>query len=117
MLRSWESIEVISVNVPDSAKRRFKVGEKFIAEVVLDLNEISPEDIGIDVIFGQKEMDEVNKIVFKNEMELVSKDKNSVTYRSEIFMTRSGVFDYAFRMYPKNAMIPHRQDFHLVRWI
>ena len=117
MVRGWESIEVISVNVPDSNIRSFKLGEKFVAEIVLDLNEISPNDIGIEVIFGQKEMDEVKNIISKYEMEQIHSDNNIVTYKTHVFVTRSGVFDYAFRMYPKNPLLPHRQDFNLIKWL
>ncbi len=117
MVRGWESIEVVSVNVPDSNRHPFKLGEKFIAEITLDLNEISPDDIGIEVIFGHKIMEEVKNITSKYEMKIVKTKDNIVTYKSEIFATRSGVFDYAFRMFPKNPMLPHRQDFNLVRWI
>jgi len=117
MVRGWESIEVIAVHVPDSSKRPFKLGEKFVAEVTLDLHEISPEDIGIEVIFGQKVHDEVKEIFYKNEMERVREVENVVTYKTQIFVTRSGVFDYALRMFPKNQMLPHRQDFDLIKWI
>jgi phosphorylase/glycogen(starch) synthase len=117
MIRGCESIEVVSVNMPDSSQRPFKLGERFVAEIVLDLNEISPNDIGIEVIFGQKEMDEVKEIFYKNEMEIVKVEDRQVTYRTQIFITRSGVFDYSFRMFPKNPLLPHRQDFNLTRWI
>jgi len=32
-------------------------------------------------------------------------------------MNRAGNFRYAFRMFPKNEDLPHRQDFCYVRWI
>jgi len=117
MVRGWESIQVVSVNFPDSTKRPFKLGEKFVAEICLNLNELSPEDIGIEVLFGHKEMDEVKEIFYNMEMKLISKDNSIATYQTEIFVTHSGVFDYAFRMFPKNPMLPHRQDFNLVRWL
>lgn len=117
ILRGWNSIEVLSVSVPDSTKRAFKIGEKFIAEISLNLNEISPDDIGIEVIFGQKVMDKVDSYFYKNEMRIISSERNNVTYKTEIFVTRSGVFDYAFRMFPKNPLLPHRMDFYLIKWI
>lgn len=117
IIRGWNSIEVLSVSLPDSTKRPFKIGEKFIAEISLNLNELSPEDIGVEIIFGQKEMDKVKSFIYKNEMRIVSSERNNVTYKTEIFVTRSGVFDYAFRMFPKNPMLPHRMDFYLIKWI
>jgi len=29
----------------------------------------------------------------------------------------AGVFEYGFRLFPKHALLPHRQDFGLVRWL
>ncbi|MGD0711383.1 MAG: alpha-glucan family phosphorylase [Bacteroidales bacterium] len=117
MIRGWESIEVVSVNLPDSSKRQFKLGEKFHAEITLELNEIPSTDIGIEVIFGHKEMDEVKEIFYQKEMEMMKAEDHKVTYQIQIFITHTGVFDYAFRMYPKNPLLPHRQDFNLIRWI
>lgn len=117
IIRGWNSIEVLSVSVPDSSKRAFKLGEKFVAEISLNLNELSPDDVGIEVIFGQKVMDKVDSYFYKNEMRIVSSERNNVTYKTEIFVTRSGVFDYAFRMFPKNPLLPHRMDFYLIKWI
>ena len=114
MIRGWNSIEVLSVSVPDSSKRAFKLGEKFVAEISLNLNELSSDDIGIEVIFGNKDMDQVHNYFYKNEMRIVSSERNLVTYKTEIFVTRSGVFDYAFRMFPKNPLLPHRMDFYLI---
>ena len=85
MIRGWESIEVVSVNLPDSSKRQFKLGEKFVAEITLELNEIPSTDIGIEVIFGHKEMDEVKEIFYQKEMEMMKVEDRKVTYQDTDF--------------------------------
>ncbi|MCX6267167.1 MAG: alpha-glucan family phosphorylase, partial [Bacteroidetes bacterium] len=50
VMRGWESIEVISVKTPDSNVKPLSLGESFKAEIVLDLNELSGTDIGIEVL-------------------------------------------------------------------
>ncbi|MDD3877477.1 MAG: alpha-glucan family phosphorylase [Bacteroidales bacterium] len=117
MIRAWGSIDVLSIEVPDSTTKPMKLGEKFKARVRIDLAELNPEDIGIEVIFGQKVMDKINKITYKNELELIHEDNKIAIYACDIFITRTGVFDYAFRMYAKNQLLPHRMDFNLIRWI
>ncbi len=117
VIRAWNGIAVVSVDTPDSSKKPFKLGEKFVCEVTLDLNELLPGDIGIEVVFGQKEMDVVKNVVYKKEMDLYKHERNIATFRIEIFVTRSGVFDYAFRVFPKHDLLPHRMDFNLVKWI
>jgi glucan phosphorylase len=117
ILRSWDSIEVVSVLIPDSTTKPLQLGAIYEAEIVLDVNELSVDDIGIEVLFGQKQNDEVHEILYCEEMEKVKTDKSLVTFKCTVPATRAGVFDYAFRMFPKNNLLPHRQDFNLIRWI
>jgi len=117
ILRSWDSIEVVSMILPHSTIKPLVLGESYKAEIILDLNELSATDIGVEVILGQKENDEVKEIVYKEEMKITKTAKNQVSFRCEIPAVRSGVFDYAFRVFPKNPLLPHRQDFNLVKWI
>lgn len=117
VIRGWESIEVISVSIPDSTKKPLRLGENFVAEIVLNVNELIPSDIGLEVIFGHKVNDEVKRIAFVEEMTVAGVDGNIVTYFIEIRTEQAGVYDFAFRLYPKHPLLPHRQDFNLVRWI
>lgn len=117
MIRSWESIEVLSVKVPDSTRKPLRLGENFMAEIVLNVNELSANDIGLEVIFGHKIKDEVKKISFVEEMTVAGVNGNIVTFFIEIPTLQAGVIDYAFRLSPRHPLLPHRQDFNLVKWI
>jgi glycogen phosphorylase/synthase len=117
VVRGWDSVEVISVSIPDSTKKPLRLGENFIAEIVLNVNELIPSDLGLEVIFGHKVNDEVKRIAFIEEMAVAGVDGNIVTYFTEIRTEQAGVYDFAFRLYPKHPLLPHRQDFNLVRWI
>lgn len=117
ILRGWESIEVVSVKVPDSSKKPLKLGEYFVAEIVLNVNELSASDIGMEVLFGHKEKDEVKHISFIEEMNVAGVSGNIVTFFIEIQTLQAGVIDYAFRLSPRHPLLPHRQDFALVKWI
>lgn len=116
-IRAWENIEIMAMKVPDSTNKPLKLGEKFAAEVELDLGPIAPENIGIEIMFGQKEMDVVRKAFFKQELDVKHIDGQKATFGCDIFVTRAGVFDYALRMFVKHPLLPHRQDFNLVRWL
>lgn len=117
MIKGWDSIEVVSVKVPDSTLNPLLMGESFKTEIVLDTNELSSEDIGIEVLFGQKENDEVKKILFKEEMKLIKSEGHFVTFNCEIPTNSAGVFDFAFRIFPKNKNLAHRQDLKILKWV
>jgi glycogen phosphorylase/synthase len=117
VMRSWDSIEVISVKTPDSTQKPLELGQHFKAEIVLDLNELSGTDIGIEVLFGKKVNDAVKEPSFIREMSLEKSERNLVSFGCDIPINEAGVYDYVFRLYPKNPLLPHRQDFNLVKWI
>jgi len=117
MIRAWDSIEVVGVNLHDSTVKPLLLGEDFIAEIILNLHEIPTSDIGLEIIFGQKVLDEVREILFIEEMKPIAEKNGQVTYKCIVPVTRSGVYDYSFRIFPKNPELPHRMDFPLMKWI
>jgi hypothetical protein len=117
MIRAWESIEVVSMTLPDSTIKPMLLGEDFVAEIVLNLHEIPVTDIGIEIVFGQKVFDEVKEIHFIEEMIPVTQQCGIVNFTCKVAATRSGVYDYSFRVFPKNPGLPHRMDFPLLRWL
>ena len=90
---------------------------RFQVEVIIDTNGIDPADIGIDLIMGQKEFDKVEKIYQQKNLKLTVSEGSEATFYTSINVTDAGVFDFAFRIYPKRDFLPHRQDFSLVKWI
>jgi glycogen phosphorylase/synthase len=117
VMRGWESIEVVSLQIPDSTVKPLVLGQTFQAEIVLDLNELSGTDVGIEVLFAKKENDEIEEPVFMQEMALKDSNQHYVTFNCDIPIDRPGVYNYVFRLFPKNPLLPHRQDFNLVKWI
>lgn len=117
VLRGWDNIEVVSVTIPDSNHKPLSLGESFKAEIVLDLNELSGTDIGIEVLFGKKINDEVKEPAFVEEMTMLKSEKNIVAFGCDIPINQAGVHDFVFRLFPKSPLLPHRQDFNMVKWI
>ena len=117
VLRVWEGIEVVSIKTPDSSQKPLDLGQSFKAEIVLNLDELTGEDIGIEVLFGTKVNDVVPEPTFIRELTLEHKKGNLAYYVCHIEIDRAGVYDYVFRLFPRNPMLPHRQDFPIVKWI
>ncbi|NSW46149.1 MAG: alpha-glucan family phosphorylase [Bacteroidales bacterium] len=117
MLRAWESIEVVNITTPDVTARPLNLGDYFTAQVCLNLHEIPAKEINIEVLFGKKEFDEMKKILFVEKLIPIKEEKGMVTYECKIPITKVGVFDYAFRVYPTHPLLPHRMDFPLVKWL
>lgn len=114
---SWDNIEILSVKVPNSGSRELVMGEKFIAEIVLDIKNLNSDDIGIQVIFGQKTNGKIDKILFKESLHLKEKSDNLVTFRCEIKLTLAGLFDYIFRVTPVSPFLQYPHDIDQVIWV
>ncbi|HEY4789012.1 MAG TPA: alpha-glucan family phosphorylase, partial [Bacteroidales bacterium] len=118
VFRSWESIEVISVKSPDISKESIVIGKDYIGEVILDLNELSPEDIGVEVVIAEMITAENQvKLVYKQEFKLVDLKGRIATYHVDIRPVKTGAYDLGIRIFPKNSELPNRQDFNFVKWI
>ena len=115
--KSWDDIEVKRIAVPDPAKKTLLLGDDFIAEIDIILKDLTAEDVGMDILFAQRNGETVNKIIFCQEMKLVETRNDIVRFNCRIPMERVGSYDYAFRLYPKNKLLPHKQDFNLVKWL
>lgn len=114
---AWDKISVVSVDRIDISKQAFVLETKYHIEVVLDLRGLNPEYIGVEMVISNQ-IDEGNiNIINKKDLTVVKQVGNIATYRLESTPDRTGVSDYALRIYPKNPKLPHRMDFGLVKWI
>ena len=55
--------------------------------------------------------------VFQADSDLVKKDGNCFTFEATLAPQQAGAYKSAVRMYPKNKLLPHRQDFSYVKWL
>ena len=114
---AWDKVEVKSIILPDTNVRPLTFGEQFIAEITLQTPDLEPGDLAIELLFGDKDNDTVSQIVAVEKMKLVDSGDNWVKYYIKVPIKRAGVYNFTFRVYPTNPMLPHRQDFPLVKWI
>lgn len=115
--RGWEHIEVIEMRAPDTYNRSLPLGERFEAAVTLQLHHIKPEDIGVEVVFYRRKVETELELVLRQELLLKHVHGTIATFHCDFKPHAAGVFEYGFRMFPKHPMLPHRQDFELVRWL
>ena len=72
--------------------------KNFIAEVVLDLQNLSKDDVNVEVIFTKslpEEDVESEKIILKEQLSIDKIDDSVVTYSCKINTTIAGVYNYA----------------------
>ncbi|MDE6534880.1 MAG: alpha-glucan family phosphorylase [Muribaculaceae bacterium] len=109
----WDGVKVISVE--DDGTAASVTGTNHAATVVLDTNGLT-KDLGVECVAFRSEDGEEQ---FSEAVALtpVKTEGDIVTYQLNHTLSEPGVFRYAFRIYPSNPALPHRQDFAWVRWI
>lgn len=112
--QNWDNIEIVSIDFPDTLKTNFKMGENYHGEVVLDLKKLSDKDLGVELIFGTNNG---KKIIDSMELILDKKVDSLAFYKIDFELKKSGAYDYGIRIFPKHELLPHRQDFPLLKWI
>ncbi len=115
--QDWDEVKIIALRLPDADNHPLSLGESFKAEIVMDTKGIQPEDIGLEVLFGNKVDDKVDNFDEIYELNYDRREKNYAVYQCDIQIKKAGVLDYVFRMFPSPKNLPHRQDFNLVKWI
>ncbi|MDR1739870.1 MAG: alpha-glucan family phosphorylase [Bacteroidales bacterium] len=113
VLNRWEKIKMRSSTYLESTNNELFLGDIAHFEIMLDLAGLSNEDIGVEVVFGQKQNDEMKEILFVCPLHA---QKEEGVYVADFEIPTSGVFDFAFRVYPKNELLPTRQEFPIVKW-
>ncbi|KPL12095.1 MAG: alpha-glucan phosphorylase [Bacteroides sp. SM23_62] len=117
ILRHWDGINIVGFRHPDVSRDVVSLGDTYSAEVVLELNELDPSDIGVEIVIPDFSMgDDEETITFSKEFELVKQENGQSFFSIEVTPARSGVLNYGIRIFPRNVNLPHRQDFALVKW-
>ncbi len=117
ILEKWDDITILGAEYPDSNIRPLILGEKLNVKLKLDLDGLDPEDIGVEILLGRKKPDGTEELLYVFNLKLNKLDGSIAVYHREIPATMSGVYDFTFRVYPKNKLLPHRMDFPKVKWI
>lgn len=120
--RSWDKIQVLGSKQYDVGHTAIKLGEHYNLEVTLDLGDLKPEDVGVEVLVADQITDDgqnKGKITLRNtfQFELVQVEGHVATFRLNSTPENAGSYDVAIRVYAKNPKLPHRMDFALVKWV
>ncbi len=114
--REWEHIEVLSVE-HETGHEMYALGKETEASATLLIGSLDPEDIGVEIVIAEKKNNEQFVIKSTYELKLVSQSNGQAVYKATILPDEPGMFYSAARIYAKNAKLPHRQDFALVKWL
>ena len=127
----WDQISVVQRDVYNFANDPLPLGETFKAEIILDIRDLKPEDIGVELLVA-KQYQGKHDIVLTKEFEKKKVSHQALTatvegeeaepgqlveYTCHEKITFSGVYDYGFRVFAQYEGLAHRQEFSRVKWV
>ena len=116
MANEWNNMRIVSYTQP-SASYVLSQENLLTGEVVIDMGRIKPEYIGVEMLFTSTDGKGKHHIQEVAPFELVSFENGIATFRVTVLPERTGMYQVGTRIYPKNDLLPHRQDFPVVKWL
>ena len=118
MVANWDKFEVLEVAY--DCDQHAKPGNKkngLCGRVIIDKKDMKG-DLGVECVVVKNDA-KTNKAQFLNsyEFDLVKQEGSMLHFEMHESLDNPGIHQYALRVFPKNADLPHRMDFAYVRWI
>ena len=111
----WDSINVVSSswNFPAGG---IEAGSEYTIRYVI--NEQGLDDaVGLEKVNVYTNKDGEECVYSVEPLQLTGRDGNNYIFEAKLAPTQFGQYKSAIRMYPRNKLLPHRQDFCYVKWL
>ena len=112
----WDSIHVVSKDA-SIFEHGGETGKTYKLRYVIDEQGLD-DAIGLEFVSLKPDTENTDRHIHNvREFKMVGHEGNNYTFELKIEPSQAGTFKTAIRMFPKNANLPHRQDFSYVKWI
>ena len=111
----WDSINVVS-STWDFPAGGIEAGSEYTIRYVI--NEQGLDDaVGLEKVNVYTNKDGEECVYSVEPLQLTGRDGNNYIFEAKLAPTQFGQYKSAIRMYPRNKLLPHRQDFCYVKWL
>ena len=112
----WDAISVVSKET-GFLNDGGMTGEKVKIRYVIDEQGLD-NAVGLELVTLKPDSDTSDRRVYSvHEFKMTGHEGNHYTFELVVAPEHAGSFKTCVRMFPKNARLPHRQDFCYVKWL
>ena len=112
----WDAISVVSKET-GFLNEGGMTGEKVKIRYVIDEQGLD-NAVGLELVTLKPDSDTSDRRVYSvHEFKMTGHEGNHYTFELVVVPEHAGSFKTSVRMFPKNAKLPHRQDFCYVKWL
>ena len=116
MTSSWNNIKILDVDIPEMSSTVY-VGQKFPIKISVDLGDIKPEDISVEIISGRLDSQEQILGYSPIQAQMAESTNNGTSvFEGEVICGESGRFGITARIIPKNDNLPHTIKPKMISW-
>ena len=116
VVSKWDQIEVVSFDKSEEVRSgNVESGKEYTITCVIDEKGLN-DAIGVESVVTYTNAEGKEYIYSVTPMEVVKVEGNLYTFQLTHSLSNAGSFKVAYRMFPKNPDLAHRQDFCYVRW-
>jgi len=113
----WKKIKTEEFDVNAITNVSLIPGETYKGGIKLNINGLNPEDVAAEMVISESTASGELTITDIINLEQETLEGSSVYYSFYFTPSKPGSINYAFRIYPKQSMLAHRQDCAIVRWL
>lgn len=118
VLAAWHEIECVGVDYTKNEKSTYCVGDRLECRLDIRLGDLRPQDVKIELVFvTPDDHGKQPKLAFKEPFVFEAEHNGIYTFVANKMAQRIGMWDCAVRVIPNHELLPHDQDFNIVRWI
>jgi len=112
----WDGIHVVSKET-SFLENGGETGMKYKISYVIDEQGLD-DAVGLELVsLNNEQSDSEREVYSTHQFKMVKREGNLFTFEAEIEPSNAGTYRSCVRMYPKNDLLPHRQDFAYVKWL
>ncbi|GBU07022.1 alpha-glucan phosphorylase [Bacteroidales bacterium] len=114
---NWNQIEVVSIGYDEKTMvNGVEIGDALVTTMVVDRKNLKG-DIGVEIVVIKRDVvEDEPQILAVHEMQLEKTEGSLMYFNINVIAAETGHVRFSYRIFPKNADIPHRMDFAFVKW-
>ena len=111
----WDAINVVSCEW-DLPATGGEAGVNYNLKYVINEQGLN-DAIGLEKVNIRTDKDGNEEVFSVEPLKMTGHEGNNYTFEAELTPKQFGQYKSAIRMYPKNELLPHRQDFCYLKWL
>lgn len=118
VLSNWNNIQCLGLEYQKADKNTYSVGDHLTGRLRLLLGGLRPQDVKIEMVFiSAEDHGQKPKLEFREPFVFEAEHNGVFSFVCSKVVRRVGTWDCAVRVIPSHELLPHDQDFNIVRWI